>query len=79
MTSLKFYYDFLSQPCRAVGLLLESAQVEHEKCFLNIVKGRFCVTISLLMSIANVNLINCRTTKVRRLCQSLSSKAGSIH
>ena len=42
MTSLKFYYDFLSQPCRAVGLLLESAQVEHEKCFINIVEGRVC-------------------------------------
>lgn len=40
MASLKFYYDFLSQPARAVGLVLESAQIEHEKCYLNIVEGK---------------------------------------
>ena len=60
MTSLKFYHDFLSQPARAVGLLLESAQVEHEKCPVKLAEGRVCGIILIIsMSITDVN---CRTT-----------------
>ena len=39
--SLKFYYDFLSQPARAVGLLLEAEKVEHEKRPIKITEGTY--------------------------------------
>ena len=39
MASLKFYYDYISQPARAVGMLLETAQVEHEKQLIKLAEG----------------------------------------
>lgn len=39
MASLKFYYDYISQPARAVGMLLETAQVEHEKQQIKLSEG----------------------------------------
>jgi hypothetical protein len=39
MTSLKFYFDYMSQPARTVGMLLETAHVEHEKQQLKLFEG----------------------------------------
>ena len=39
MTSLTFFHDFISQPTRAVGLLLGAAKIEHVKHPLKVTEG----------------------------------------
>ena len=39
MSSLTFYYDLISQPARAVGLLLGAAKIEHVKYPLKLTEG----------------------------------------
>ena len=40
MSSLTFFNDLLSQPARAVALLLEAAKVEHVKYPVELTKGK---------------------------------------
>ena len=40
MATLRFYHDYLSQPARAVGLLLEAEKVPYEKHVLKLAEGR---------------------------------------
>ena len=40
MSSLTFYHDFLSQPARAVGLLLLTAEVPHQKHPVKLAGGK---------------------------------------
>ena len=39
MATLRFYHDYLSQPARAVGLLLEVEKVPYEKRVLKLAEG----------------------------------------
>jgi len=39
MTSLKFYFDYTSEPSRAVALLLEVGNVTHEKYVIKLIEG----------------------------------------
>lgn len=36
---LKFYYDLMSQPARALYMFLKLNQIPHEPCYVNIGKG----------------------------------------
>lgn len=41
---LKFYFDLMSQPCRALYILLKATNVPFEKCLVNLAAGeRFCL------------------------------------
>nr|AUO28660.1 glutathione S-transferase theta [Lasioderma serricorne] len=39
MTRLKFYYDLMSQPCRALYILLKINKIPFEPCLVNLRKG----------------------------------------
>lgn len=39
MSKLKFYFDILSQPCRAIQLFLISNKIEYEPKKVNLGKG----------------------------------------
>jgi hypothetical protein len=37
---LEFYYDLLSQPCRAVYFVLKCAKVDFKGCSVSLLKGK---------------------------------------
>ena len=40
MASLKLYLDALSQPCRAIMILLEANKVPYEACVVKVAEGQ---------------------------------------
>ena len=49
MSSLTFYHDYFSQPVRAVGLLLETARIEHVKYQLKLTEGESIVATGFIL------------------------------
>lgn len=41
---LKFYYDLMSQPARALYMFLKLNQIPHEPCVVSIGKGEWQIT-----------------------------------
>lgn len=41
---LKFYYDLMSQPARALYMFLKLNQIPHEQCIVSIGKGE-CIRV----------------------------------
>ena len=37
--NLKYYYDLMSQPSRALWIFLEKTKLPYEKCLINLGKG----------------------------------------
>ena len=38
---LKFFYDAVSQPCRAVMTLMEVEKIQYQACLVAIAKGNY--------------------------------------
>lgn len=72
MGDLRFFYDGISQPSRAVWLLLDASGVKYEPCLVDLIKREFTVNIKTIESMYTCSLhsatanIKCKDGCVKR-------------